>query len=217
MLTPRTTPLDNNSQTFDRMIEMRIRPGQESLHMVMMTFAGTGNLQKCEWGLIDLINMKYFPNTTTINIVLAGHLYSSAAFNEQNFMRCYNKHFVTGDLVPDRFTYTQLLLACEKINNVYDAANHFNNFLKTELRITVAMKNALLNAMGDEYPKYVSTLSEKHRQLLDSVEVVEHSMKQEVLKIVPSKDVSALSYVKKKVYNIDAGDQATRKIYVPKK
>ena len=179
----------------------------------MITHASTGDLQKCEYALSDLITAKYLPSTTTINILLAGHICSSSTFHEQNLMRCYNKYFVTGDLVPDRFTYTQLLLACEKTGNVYDAANYFNKFLRTELRITVVMKNALMNAMGDEYPKYLSTLSEKDRHLLENVEIVEHSMKKDTKIVFSSKNLGAKPVEKKKKPKVV--QTIERKVYAP--
>ena len=162
----------------------------------MMTYVSVGDLQKCKWTLSTLKDMKFHPNTTTINILLAGHLYSSDTFNERDFTDSYTKHFVYGDLEPDRFTYTQLLLACEKCKSPFDAAVYFNKFLKTKLRITVAMKNSLLNALGDEYPKYVATLNETNRKLLENVEVIEHSMKSKKVEVVVPGAMKA--YVPKK-------------------
>jgi hypothetical protein len=149
-------------------------PSIEANHLVMQAYASLGKLNLCETFFDHCVADDFKPSAVTVNILLAAHLYNSEGFNIMAFMSCYRKHFLSSNLQPNRFTYIQLLLGCEKARSTPEAVQIFNAILKSDIQITIAMRETFRRTVGGRfYDDFLTTLSPELKERMDSIEKIE--------------------------------------------
>lgn len=184
-------------------------PSIEANHLVMQAYASLGKLNLCETFFDDCVAGEFKPSTVTVNILLASHLYNSEGFNIMAFMSCYRKHFLSSNLMPNRFTYIQLLLGCEKARSTTEAVQIFNTLLKSDIQITSAMRETFRRTVGGRfYDDFLTTLSLELKARMDSIDKLESepaTVKHVEFKMKPGA-----------VVNLGTSAMTSKRVYVPR-
>jgi hypothetical protein len=148
----------------------------------MVAYAALGDKDGCLEAFLLFKEFAFRPSTTAINILLAAIVYSNdSVFNFRLFSQLHETYFERGDLVEDRFTFTQILLACQKTGDFKLATETFNRFLTTHMRITPLMRDTMKAILGEkEYNFYYTNLERTHRKRLADVDKDDEELKQRV-------------------------------------
>ena len=181
-------------------------PSIEANHYVMHAYASLGQLVKCETFLDNCVALEFKPTTVTMNILLAAHLYNAEGFNIMAFMSCFRQKFVSGTLDPNRFTYIQVLLGCEKARSTTEAVQIFDVILQSNIQITSAMREIFRRTVGGRlYDDYTSNLSPQLKERLDSIDKFE---------LESSKVKAAEFKMKPGVVVLGTGSMTSKRVYV---
>ena len=182
-------------------------PSIDANHLVMQAYASLGKLNLCETFFDNCVADEFKPSAVTVNILLAAHLYNSEGFNIMAFLSCYRKHFLNSNLEPNRFTYVQLLLGCEKARSATEAVQIFNNILKSDIQITSAMRETFRRTVGGRfYDDFLTTLSPQLKARMDSTEKLElESAKEKPVEYKMKPGV---------VVNLGTGAMTSKRVYV---
>jgi hypothetical protein len=148
----------------------------------MVAYAALGDKDGCLESFLMFKEFAFRPSTTTINIMLAAIVYSNdSLFNFRLFAQLHETYFDRGDLVEDRFTFTQILLACQKTGDIKLATETFNRFLTTNMRITPVMRDTMKAILGEkEYNFYYTNLERIHRKRLADVDKDDEELKERI-------------------------------------
>jgi hypothetical protein len=162
--------------------QQKERGSVESVHVIMVAYAALGDKDGCLEAFLLFKEFAFRPSATSINIMLAAIVYSNdSVFNFRLFSQLHETYFERGELVEDRFTFTQILLACQKTGDFKLATETFNRFLTTNMRITPLMRDTMKAILGGkEYNFYYTNLERTHRKRLADVDKDDEELKQRV-------------------------------------
>lgn len=197
-------------QYFNKIRSLKMLPSIEANHYVMLAYASLGKLTQCDTFLENCLYLDFKPSNITINILLAAHLYNCEGFNIMAFMSCFRKYFVSGDLKPNRFTYIQLLLGCEKARSTTEAVQIFDVLLKSRIQITGAMRETFRRTVGDRlFEDYVANLDPILKERVERIDELEEFQKKKLEKPIEFK-------MKPGIVVLGTGPMTSKRVYVPK-
>ena len=189
---------------------MRMLPSIEANHYVMVAYASLVKLAECDTFLANCVYLDFKPSNITINILLAAHLYNCEGFNIMAFLSCYRKYFVSGTLNPNRFTYIQLLLGCEKARSTTEAVQIFDVILKSRMQITGAMRETFRRTVGDRlFEDYVANLEPILKERVQKIDEQEEFEKKKLEKPLVYK-------MKPGIVVLGSGPMTYKRVYIPK-
>jgi hypothetical protein len=191
----------------------------------MVAYASLGDMNACLNAFKMFEEYKFFPSTTTINIMLSSIVYSAESpFNSRIFFQLHETHFILGAFVEDRFTFTQVLFACQKTGDAKHAMETFDRFLTTNMRITPLMRDTLKTILGEkEFISYHSRLMSDLRDRLSSVDE-DDAMHKQMSTAIPGKADAVVTLPAaqggKRIYNhapkVASSPPKVRKVWSPK-
>lgn len=149
------------------MKSLGMNPNKETFHYLMMAYASSGDTKGCAKIYQKYLNDEFEITTIVMNINLASIVYGDE-FNWEIFSMLYKKYFDSKELAPNRFTYSQYLLACGKAGKTDLAIKCFEEVLDSNnIKLTEELKNIFKQSIGiDKYNEWKSTLDSKDQFLL---------------------------------------------------
>ena len=150
------------------MRNLNMRPNKETFHLLMIAYASGGDTKGCAKIFQKYLSYDLELTTVVMNINLASVIYNDEEFNWDVFSLLYKRYYESGEVKADRFTYTQLLIACGKAGKTDLAIKYFEEALDSnEIKISVALRNTFQEAIGTEkYNEWKSKLNSKDQYLL---------------------------------------------------
>ena len=130
----------------------------------MTAYASTGDSSGCARTFQKYLSYNFELTTVLMNINLASLIYTVDGFDYDAVNNFYKKFYgnIRGTVHADRFTYTQLFLACGKADRYHDAIKHMNNYLDSDLKLSVQLIATFKEAIGEEkYNLWKKKLSSK--------------------------------------------------------
>ena len=155
-------------QAFKAMRNLNIKPNKETFHLLMIAHASSGDTKGTAKVFQKYLSYDFELSTVVMNINLASLLYSDDDFNWEVFSMLYKRFYESGEVKSDRFTYTQLLIACGKAGKTDLAIKYFEEVLGSkEIKLSVALRNTFQEAIGNKrYDEWKSKLNSKDQYLL---------------------------------------------------
>ena len=152
---------------------MNIKPNKKAMHLIMESYANSGNTEGTKNVMRRSRAMGFTPTSDTMNIILKSIVNSADTNAWDAITKCYSEHFGYLKFIPDSDTYIVLMRACEKFQQPDHAINWFNELLSFGSPVTKDIRDTFQRTLGTErYQSYLCGLHSQFRAALHQVDTV---------------------------------------------
>lgn len=184
------------------MEEMSIVPDREAMHLLIKSYANSGDLK----GVQDTLKIFFLkalkPTIAIMNTVLESIVNSPQVNDWDAFMHSYSSLFTANKLQPDHNTYSLLLQACLVDRRVKDAILIVDEIIELDIKISREARETFRLVVGEEIfeevaNKLKTTYIPKPLEKVRSATTVDKTLNFKKLWGVEPRKESAYSHLRK--------------------